>query len=212
MEQALIVERLKDLEERARSLRLELEGQLEPASALRAIAWGAKVSSQFKSSVLWIEDQLGLNADALMACMAFETGGTFSPSVKNAAGSSGLGLIQFMSFTHKNMLKQFPNLAKIAPTHADLAKLDAVQQLSFVYYYFKPFGDLSDWSLEDVYMAILYPAAIGKPSDWTMPWKYGELAYKQNAGLDKNKDRKITKAEAAAGVRRQYELGMQFKG
>jgi hypothetical protein len=172
----------------------------------RDICWGAKVSLRFKMGVLWIEQQLGLHADFLMACMAFETGGTFSPSVKNGAGSSGTGLIQFMASTAKSL----------GTTVTELAAMDAVKQLSYVYRYFERFDskghDLSDWGLEDTYMAILYPAAIGKPIDWALPWKYGSLAYQQNAGLDLNRDEVITKAEAAAGPRKKLTLGNQFRG
>lgn len=203
MDEALIIRELKEIKDRVSGLLLKLE---PPADALvtdRLISFGAKVSPAFKAGVLWIEEQLGLDADKLMACMAFETGGTFSPTIRNMAGSSAIGLIQFMSFTAKNL----------GTSTEALAKLSAVQQLSYVYHYFKPFGtDLGDWSLEDVYMAILYPAAIGKPLEWVMPWKFGSVAYKQNAGLDLNKDQKITKAEAAAGVQKQAKLGAQVKG
>lgn len=179
----------------------------------RLIAFGQLVSAEFKHAVLWIEDKLGLNADYLMCCMHFETGGSFSPSVKNAAGSSGLGLIQFMRATHAMMVKRRPMLARLAPTHADLADLSAVQQLSFVFWYFEAFGtNLQKWSIEDVYMAILLPKAIGKPLSWKMPWEAGSLAYRQNRGLDLNKDSIITKAEAAAGVTKRQALGAQLKG
>jgi hypothetical protein len=185
----------------------------EQVDAGREIIFGKNVDEGFKSSVLWIEAQLKLNADFLMACMAFETGGTFSPSVKNAAGSSGLGLIQFMQATYDSMVKRHPNLRDVSASHDALAHLTAQQQLTFVYYYFLDFGkDLSAWKLEDVYMAILYPAAIGKPLDWKMPWAAGSLAYKQNSGLDANKDQTVTKAEAAAGVQKKYVLGQQLKG
>lgn len=171
--------------------------------AARQILWGAKVSTKFKLGVFWIEEKIGLHPDKLMPCIAFETGGTFSPSVKNMAGSGATGLIQFMPRTAQQM----------GTSTAKLAAMDAVTQLSFVYRYFKAFGnDLSAWSLEDVYMAILFPKAIGKANDWPMPWKYGSIAYKQNAGLDLNKDRTITKGEAAAGVKRMAELGQQFRG
>lgn len=203
---------LEDIYERIQTL-LEQGEEVAVKAAGRQIRWGAKVAPEFKAGVLWIEEQLGLNADFLMPCMHFETGGTFSAKTKNAAGSSGTGLIQFMKATHAGMIKQYPALAKLAPTHVDLAKLTDVQQLSFVYYYFKSFGgDLSKWALEDVYMAILYPAAIGKPLGWAMPWKFGSLAYKQNSGLDLNKDEHITKAEAAAGVQKSFALGEQFMG
>jgi hypothetical protein len=191
----------------------ELIEQLTAEPQEREIIYGQQVDDTFKAGVLWIEDKLKLDADYLMACMAFETGGTFSPSVKNAAGSSGLGLIQFMSFTYSSMVKLYPNLKKVAPSHSALANLTATQQLTFVYYYFLSFGkDLSGWELEDVYMAILFPQAIGKPLTWAMPWEAGSLAYKQNAGLDLNKDKVITKAEASAGVRKRYELGQQLRG
>lgn len=171
--------------------------------AHRQLLWGAKVSSEFKAGVIWIEEQIGLDADNLMACMAFETGATFNPAERNKAGSSGTGLIQFMSFTAKNL----------GTTTAQLAEMSAVRQLSYVYKYFRAFGkDFSDWTLEDTYMAILYPKAIGKSPEWPMPWQYGKIAYRQNSGLDLNKDRVITKAEASSGVRRMAELGKQFRG
>lgn len=218
METKQIIAELLDIKERVDGLLTRLEppetlAEATVASVSREIPFGAKVSPQFKASVLWIEEQIGLKADHLMPCMAFETGGTFSPTVKNLAGSSGLGLIQFMSFTHAAMVKAFPQLKASAPRHADLAKLTAVQQLGWVYWYFRQFGsDFSHYTLEDCYMTILFPKAVGKPLDWPMPWKYGSLAYKQNAGLDLNKDHVITKAEASAGVRKQLQIGLQFKG
>jgi hypothetical protein len=169
----------------------------------RLLVWGAKVSLKFKMGVIWIEDQIGLPADFLMSCMAFESACTFSPRIKNAAGSGAVGLIQFMPSTALKMGTTTALLAAMTPEH----------QLSYVFRYFKAFGtDLRHWSLEDVYMAILLPKAIGKPLDWQMPWKYGSIAFKQNSGLDLNKDHTITKAEAAAGVKKMFVLGQQFKG
>lgn len=169
---------------------------LEPSK--RKILWGDKVSPTFRERVLWIEQDLGLNADNLMACMAFETGQKFAADVRNLAGSSGTGLIQFMAYT----------ATKLGTSTAALAKMTAEDQLNYVWKYFRQFGeDLSAWSLEDTYMAILYPAAIGKPLSWTFPWDRSGLAYRQNRGLDKNKDGKVTKAEACAGVYRMRDLG-----
>lgn len=189
---------------------LEPEFTIQPLTAkapdittTRKLLWGSKVSPQFKAGVLWIEQQIGLNADFLMCCIAFETGQTFDPAKKNAAGSSGTGLIQFMGYTAKNM----------GTSVEALARMTDVQQLGYVYKYFRAFGDdFKHWTLEDVYMAILYPAAIGKPLGWHMPWPKGKLAYKQNRGLDRNKDGVITKSEAASGVQRMAELGKQYIG
>jgi len=166
------------------------------------VAWGAKVSDAFKIKLLEITRALDVNPDFLMAAMAFESAETFSPSIKNAAGSGAVGLIQFM-----------PSTAKALGTTVDaLEKMTAEDQLEYVRKYFAPkHGKLH--SIEDVYMAILYPAAIGKPSDDTL-FKAGTTVYKQNKGLDANSDGKITIHEAASAVRKKYErgLGVGFLG
>ena len=55
------------------------------------IAWGRRVTSEFLSKVVNICDRLECNPSHLMALMAFETAGTFSPSLINrASGSAGL--------------------------------------------------------------------------------------------------------------------------
>jgi peptidoglycan hydrolase-like protein with peptidoglycan-binding domain len=160
------------------------------------VAWGAKVTDAFKIKLLEITRALELNPDFLMAAMAFESAETFSPSIKNAAGSGAVGLIQFMPSTAK----------ALGTTIEALEKMTAVDQLNYVRKYFAPrHGRLH--SIEDVYMAILYPAAIGKPSDNTL-FESGTKVYKQNKGLDANNDGKITIQEAAAAVRKKYERGL----
>lgn len=154
-------------------------------SGARPMAWGAKVSPTFRERVRWIAETLEISADDLMSCMAWESGRSFSPSVKNMAGSGATGLIQFMPSTAKSL----------GTTTAALSKLTAEDQLNFVYKYFRPWkGKLK--SLSDVYMAILWPKAVGKPDDYAL--FTGGVAYRQNAGLDLNKDGKVTKAECSA--------------
>ncbi|MSR14152.1 MAG: hypothetical protein EXR86_06210 [Gammaproteobacteria bacterium] len=88
--------------------------------------------------------------------------------------------------------------------------MSAVRQLDYVERYFLPrAGKLR--TLEDVYMAILWPAAIGKPLDHVLFAKNDPLRpkrYIQNAGLDFNRDGLITKAEAADKVRRKLDKGL----
>lgn len=152
----------------------------------RPLAWGAKVSGVFRDRVRWIADTLDINADDLMSCMAWESGRSFSPSIKNMAGSGATGLIQFMPGTAK----------ALGTTTAALAKMTAEDQLNFVYKYFRPFkGRLKN--LGDVYMAILWPKAVGQPEHYALFQGPG-IAYRQNAGLDINRDQKVTKAEASA--------------
>ena len=126
----------------------------------------------------------------LMACIAWESGRTFSASVKNMAGSGAVGLIQFMPATAKGL----------GTSVEALASMTAEDQLNYVYRYFRPWkGKLR--SLADVYMTILWPAAVGKPEGAVL-WDRSNrpTTYRQNAGLDVNRDGEITKAEAAAKV------------
>ncbi len=134
-----------------------------------------------------------------MACMAFETGPKFRfmPNARNASGSSGTGLIQFMAATAQNM----------GTTTAALAAMSGVEQLDWVERYFQPYkGRLK--TLDDLYMAILWPAAVGKDPDYVL-FRKGTLAYTQNAGLDSDKSGTITKHEAATKVRETLTAGLQ---
>lgn len=165
---------------------------------MATLAWGKKVSPEFRAKVFALCGRLGLNPDYLMACMAFETGETFSPKIRNAAGSGACGLVQFM-----------PSTAKALGTSTSaLVAMTAEQQLDYVEAYFRPYkGRLS--SLSSHYMAILYPKAIGYAESQAL-WaaKGSPTTFRQNSGLDANRDQVITKAEAAAKVQRKLERGM----
>lgn len=158
--------------------------------ARRKIAWGAKVSQTFRDRIWWIADELGLDPDDLMACIAWESGETFRADVKNAAGSGATGLIQFMPSTAK----------ALGTTTAKLARMTPEDQLNYVYKYFKPYkGRLNN--LGDIYMAILWPKAVGKPDSYVL-WDAGQMptTFRQNAGLDINKDKKVTRAECLTKI------------
>lgn len=170
-------------------------GLLVAAPSQPQIAFGAKVTPAFKSKVITIAKNLNIDPDYLMACMAFETGETFSPSVKNQAGSGAVGLIQFMPDTAQ----------KLGTTTNALAKMSAVEQLDYVERYFRGFHRRIT-SVEDVYMAILWPAAIGRPNAVVL-FRQPSIAYAQNQGLDSNGDGMVTKAEAAAPVIRELAKG-----
>ncbi len=162
-----------------------------------SLAWGKKVSPEFRAKTISLCERLGIEPDHLMACMAFESGETFSPSIYNAAGSGAVGLIQFMPATARGL----------GTATGNLAALSAVEQLDWVERYFQPYkGRLK--TLSDVYMAILWPAAIGKPESSPL-WSQADrpTTYRQNAGLDANKDGVITKAEAASKVQAKLERG-----
>lgn len=177
------------------------------ASQLRPdpkICWGNRVTGSFKTEVLRIAKTLKIDANYLMAAMAFESAESFSPAIKNAAGSGATGLIQFMPSTAKGL----------GTTTDKLAKMTAVKQLSYVEKYFKRFRGKCK-TLSDVYMAILWPAAVGKPESHVLFEKGKDgKRYTQNAGLDADKDGKITKKEAATKVHKKLKRGNAdgFKG
>lgn len=171
-------------------------------SKIQDLPWGKKVSQQFKTTVIAITHSLKMpeaGADWLMGCMAWESGETFSPSIKNMAGSGATGLIQFMPST----------AVSLGTTVDKLAAMTAEAQLEYVYAYFKPFaGRLGN--LGDVYMAILWPAGVGKSDDYVL-WSRESrpTTYRQNAGLDINKDGVITRAECIAKVQAKLDKGYQ---
>jgi len=164
---------------------------------MKTLAFGARVSPEFRARVVELVYNLYWPfeyADWVMTCMAFETGETFSPSIRNP-GSSATGLIQFMSATAR----------QLGTTTTKLAAMSAVQQLSYVEAYLRPYAR-NIRSLEDMYMAILWPKGIGKTLNWVL-WYSGTQTYAVNRGLDRNRDGKVTKHEATTKVRQLLEKG-----
>ena len=166
------------------------------------LIWSKKVSDEFARKVIGISERLEMNPNYLMTCMAFESAETFSPSIENGAGSGAVGLIQFMPTTARNL----------GTTTEQLAEMNAVEQLDYVEKYFRPFkGKLI--TLADVYMAILFPLAIGKPLNYVMFDKNSikhPQRYFQNRGLDYNKDGKILKEEVCRKLLGKYYRGESF--
>jgi hypothetical protein len=136
-----------------------------------------------------------------MSCIAWESGRSFRADVKNMAGSGATGLIQFM-----------PGVATSLGTSVqDLEEMTPEQQLSWVERYFRPFtGKLH--GISDLYMAILWPKAVGKPDTYVL-FDSSDMEhparYRQNAGLDINHDGHVTKAEASAKVQGMRAEGMR---
>lgn len=171
-------------------------------SYCKATAWSNRVSEEFVRKTKKIAVDLKLpwdGADTMMACMAFETGGKFSPTVKNGAGAPYYGIIQFGEDAATDAGTTLPALLKMT----------AEQQLDYVYNFFKPYtGKLK--TISDIYMRILLPKAVGQPEDYVL---FSEAntkskAYLQNKGLDANRDGLVTKAEASAKVAQKYVEGL----
>jgi hypothetical protein len=133
-------------------------------------------------------EKIGIPVDWLATVISFETGGTFSPSVLNKAGSGAVGLIQFMPATAAALLKvQDKNLAQFMAK-----KMSFKEQLEkLVVPYFK--GGTYN-TLNDVYLKVFYPAAMNKASSYVVGSAPGAV-YTQNAGFDKDNKGYITRAD-----------------
>jgi len=143
------------------------------------------VTEEFLDKVSDISDQLDTDPDYLMAVMAFESQLDHT-RVNRLSGATGL--IQWMPDTAK----------ELGTTTEELKNMTAIEQLDYVYKYLKPYkGKLR--KISDLYMAVLWPAAVGKKEDYIL-FENGTAAYKQNKGLDLNEDGFITKEEATQRV------------
>jgi hypothetical protein len=146
----------------------------------------------FKKKVEKFASALGVRSADLMAIFKQESG--VNPAAVN--GTSGAtGLIQFM-----------PKTAIALGTTTDaLKQMDGVQQLDYVYKYFKMTG-VGNGDLGDLYMAVFMPKYVGYPNETVLgqngaPGFSGKV-YAQNKGLDRNRDGAITVADVKQSVAR----------
>jgi Bacterial SH3 domain len=144
-------------------------------------------SQSFRNKVVQIASRIQVKPIFLMAVMSFETGGTFSPSIRSPA-SGATGLIQFIA----------PTAAGLGTSLSALAQMSAIEQLDFVEKYFRPFMDRLQ-TLEDTYMAVLFPSAVGRGGAHVL-FSSPSIEYQQNRGLDINGNGRITVSKAATKV------------
>ncbi len=144
--------------------------------------------------------RLGVDVDWLATIISFESAGTFSPSKLNQAGSGAFGLIQFLPITASNLLR----LPKADAVEKGRAMSFTEQLNAMVIPYFQSFGR-SYRSLEDLYYAVFWPAAMGKAPQ-TVIIQGGTKAYTQNRGLDKDGKGFITAGDVSRAITRVYNL------
>lgn len=168
-------------------------------------AWSNRVPEKFVSRIYeWVTSKdLDVRAvDWLMSIMCFETGGSFSPTEQNKAGAQAFGLIQFMA----------PAAKDLGTDLKTLTSLTAIQQLEFVFLYFEMrMRRFKLKTLEDFYLSVFYPAAIGKAADDILFYQNQQAtnkAYIQNSGLDINNDKMIAVGEIAVKIYKTYYDGM----
>lgn len=142
------------------------------------------VTPDFIRGVEEMSARLGARPEHILAAMSFETGGTFSPSITNGIGATGL--IQFIPSTARGLGTTTEQLRGMTPT----------QQLEYVEKYFELFKGNLD-TLEKVYTSILSGSPKANADD--VLFTRGTRAYDLNP-LDWNKDGRITAQEATTPV------------
>lgn len=142
---------------------------------------------EFCTKVEAISAWLGCDPNHLMFLMWFETAHTLNHRCQNSIGATGL--IQFMPKTAFGL----------GTTTAKLRLMSNVEQLDYVKKHLAPFRGKYN-SFVDLYCAIFWPAAVGKPDDFRIT---SDIVAKQNPLFDINKDLDIEKSEIKAALLRQ---------
>lgn len=149
----------------------------------------------FELKVREVSEDLHIPAEWLMAVMYSES--RLDPKAVNRKGSGAVGLIQWMPATAEEML---------GTTTAEIRKLNAAGQLDHVYTYLQrireKYGEYE--SLTDLYLAILYPKARSAEESCFVMYAKPSIYYEQNAGLDENRDGRVTIADIDKRMRRLY--------
>ena len=147
----------------------------------------------FEAKVREIAGILDIPPAWLMAVMYAES--RFDPSATNRQGSGATGLIQFMPGT----------ALELDVTTERLQRMRPVEQLEYVYRYLyqvqSRYGPYQ--SLTDLYLAILYPKARGQDLCYTL-YAQPSQAYRQNAGLDEDRDGRVTVSDIDRFVQRLF--------
>lgn len=139
----------------------------------------------FLVKVRKVSCQLGIDANWLMFVMYFESR-LWEQAVNPISGATGL--IQFMPSTARSL----------GTTVEQLKKMTNVEQLDYVLKYLRPHkGRMHSWV--DVYLAVFYPVAMGKPDTWAIE---RPIVARQNPIFDINKDGKIEISEIKAALRK----------
>lgn len=142
----------------------------------------------FVEKVKALADRLGIKPNWLMVVFYIETAavryGRINSKIQNSIGATGL--IQFMPATAKALGTSTQALALMR----NLEQLDYVEKYLQVYK-----GKMK--SLTDTYLAVFFPAAMGKPANTVLQTKHlpAEKIARFNPAYDLNKDKKITVGE-----------------
>ncbi len=160
----------------------------------------------FEEKVKSVAGLLDVPAEWLMSVMYSES--KFNPAAVNHKGSGATGLIQFIVPTVKDLNRKLGTNLYMS----DIRNMSAVDQMDLVYAYLQNvrevYGDYN--TLTDLYLAILYPKAIGKDYCYTLYAKPSQR-YRLNSGLDENRDGRVSVSDIDRRMARLYADAYQIK-
>lgn len=155
--------------------------------------------SIFRVSLVGMGERLQIHPSWLLAVMFHES--RLNPAALNFRGSGATGLIQFMGPALKDINKRLGTQYYLSHIKA----MDAVTQLHLVEEYYRMvqerYGSISNFT--DAYLAVLYPKAIGKSPDHIL-FSRPSRSYRQNSGLDINKDGRVTVGDISGRLNRMF--------
>lgn len=188
--------------------------QFKPYENIRGVQNNPHLTEGVYNKLDALSKKHGWSVETFLRVFSQETAGTFNPSIrvgdradKDTPGGvirhqgkrigSATGIIQFIEDTAQSL----------GTSTRSLRKMSLEQQLEYVDRYLKQYSgafrkaraDRGEVSLAEAYSSVL--AGQVRNGDETL-FRRGTKAYRNNSGVDVNKDGRITAAEAAETVRR----------
>lgn len=140
---------------------------------------GAIQDPDFNKKLEKVANKLGIDSNDLYKIIKFETAGTFSPKSQDPNGVS-IGLIGFTERTANSL----------GTSKAELGKMTAVEQLDYVYKFYKMVGVRPGDDRGTIYMLTFMPAFAHSPDNTVLGKKGGGtliLPSGKSAGLSMHK-------------------------
>lgn len=159
-----------------------------------------KLSQAQLRSIVSVADSLGWDADWILAIEKFES--NFDPKATNPS-SGATGAIQFMPGPNGSA-------ARLGTSTDALRHMSLIDQQQYVYAYFLPFKNQVH-SLEDAYLAVFFPKAMGQSDSFIVGSRDGsdfqKAVYRQNSGFDRSGSGVIRRADIVSTIRAVYNSG-----
>lgn len=162
-----------------------------------------KLSPEDLGAIVSTADSLGIDPDWLLAIEKFESG--LNPKAVNSS-SGATGAIQFMPGPNGSA-------ARLGTSTEALKQMTLQEQQKYVYAYLLPFKSRLK-SLEDTYLAVFFPAAIGQSDDYVVGISpdnggssFQNAVYNQNKGFDSSSTGYVRRSDIVSTIRSVYRSG-----